>query len=60
MNARKDRLRSLFAGEADEGAPSPSPASEPQAPPKRSSSGAVIACIDAPEGYEVELIQKAK
>ncbi|MBI3885808.1 MAG: VOC family protein [Opitutae bacterium] len=28
--------------------------------PTRTSSGSVIAFIDAPEGYEVELIQKAK
>ena len=28
--------------------------------PNQSSSGSVIAFIDAPEGYEVELIQKAK
>lgn len=28
--------------------------------PHRTSSGSVIAFIDAPEGYEIELIQKAK
>jgi lactoylglutathione lyase len=28
--------------------------------PTRTSSGSVIAFLDAPEGYEVELIQKAK
>ncbi len=28
--------------------------------PHRSSSGSVIAFIDAPEGYEIELIQRAK
>ena len=28
--------------------------------PSRSSSGSAIAFIDAPEGYEIELIQKAK
>lgn len=28
--------------------------------PHRSSSGSVIGFIDAPEGYEIELIQKAK
>lgn len=28
--------------------------------PDKSSSGGVIAFIDAPEGYEIELIQKAK
>lgn len=28
--------------------------------PNRSSSGSVIGFIDAPEGYEIELIQKAK
>ena len=28
--------------------------------PTRTSSGSIIAFIDAPEGYEVELIQKAK
>jgi lactoylglutathione lyase len=28
--------------------------------PTKTSSGSVIAFLDAPEGYEVELIQKAK
>lgn len=52
MNARKDRLRSLFAGEDADETASPSPAPAPPAPappapaplpPKRTSSGAVKA-----------------
>lgn len=43
MNARKDRLRSLFAGQTEDGVPSPAPAAATQPPPKRSSSGAVKA-----------------
>ncbi|RUM95647.1 plasmid partitioning protein RepB [Pseudaminobacter arsenicus] len=46
MNARKDRLRSLFAGETAEGggeAATPAPANLGEAPARRSASGAVKA-----------------
>ncbi|MEO3999342.1 plasmid partitioning protein RepB [Mesorhizobium sp. CAU 1732] len=46
MNARKDRLRSLFGGEVPEGSPddpNPVPVTPPEPPQKRSTSGAVKA-----------------
>jgi ParB family chromosome partitioning protein len=46
MNARKDRLRSLFGGEVPEGSPddpNPAPTAPPEPPQKRSTSGAVKA-----------------